>query len=147
MIRRKNGASRRLALLLSIAAGIVSGGVADAQNFPTAAGDTQLPALQAILAADGSVNVIIGLNLSFQPMGDLSSDAQAAQTLAIANAQNDLLDAHVGHNIQNVKLFKNIPYMAMTVDSAALDALVANPLVSTIEEDVSVPLALMENSP
>lgn len=109
--------------------------------------DAQLPKLRDMLNATGSAKVIIGLNIPFTPLGKVSESAQVAQTEAIANAKNGILTALAGLNVQNVKTFSYIPYMAMSVDSAALDALMANPLVSVIEEDAAEPPTLLESIP
>ncbi|MBF0291313.1 MAG: S8 family serine peptidase [Nitrospinae bacterium] len=160
------------ALLLSFIASIFLGGVAHSQNLTNprlkssaqswagplvdealnkkiqpAPKGAQLPALQATLAANGSVRVIVGLNLPFQPMGNIPPNAQTAQAVALANAQKDLLNTLAGHNIQSVKTFRHIPYMAMSVDLSALNALAANPMVSVIEEDRIVRPTLLESVP
>ncbi|MBM3126199.1 MAG: hypothetical protein FJZ87_14200 [Chloroflexi bacterium] len=107
----------------------------------------QLSQLRAKSDASGTAKVIIGLNLPFTPKGMLTESAQVAQVEAIANAKNGILKALAGHNVQNVKILSYIPYMAMSVDSAALDALAANPQVSVIEEDTPVPPTLLESIP
>lgn len=109
--------------------------------------DAQFSKLRDMANVTGSAKVIIGLNIEFTPMGKVSESAEVAQVAAITKAQNDILNALAVHSVQNVKKFSYIPYMAMSVDSAALDALMANPLVSVIEEDLAEPPTLLQSIP
>jgi len=99
--------------------------------------------LMAKAQADGAVLVIVGMRVAFQPEGRLTSSAAVeSQRAAISTAQEALLDQMAGYNVQFVKKFPFIPYMAMQVDAAALAGLAASPEVIHIEEDVAVPPAL-----
>ncbi|HNZ49776.1 MAG TPA: hypothetical protein PKN92_13105 [Candidatus Hydrogenedentes bacterium] len=92
------------------------------------------PALLAKVQKAGSVRVIVRLNTSFQPEGQLSGPtAVAGQKARIASTQARLQQEFSKHNVRGIKKFKHIPYTAMAVDSNALDALIANPLVVSIE--------------
>ena len=106
------------------------------------------PALFAKAKNAGSVRVIVRLNTSFQPEGHLSGPkAVAGQKARIADLQNQLQQKVIKHNVRGLKRFKHIPYTAMAVDPDALDALIANPLVVSIEEDKLVPATLTESVP
>ena len=52
-----------------------------------------------------------------------------------------------GHSISSIKRFKYIPYLAMEVDAAALEALVSDPGVVSIEEDKLLKPKLEESIP
>jgi hypothetical protein len=96
-------------------------------------------ALLTAVREQGSIPVIVGLDVPFQPEGELS-DPQAVQDQrqAIAEAQDRLLQRMAGLNISNVTTFEFIPFVSMTVDEAALRDLIANPEVTSIEQDTPV---------
>ena len=120
-------------------------------HLPEAYGQDSPKASSALIAksqATDRVRVIVKLNTSFQPEGRLSGpQAATSQRSQIANRQNQLQQAVAHHNVRGVKKFKFIPFTAMEVDSAALTALLADPLVASIEEDVPVPPALTDSAP
>jgi hypothetical protein len=93
-------------------------------------------ALLAAVREQGSISVIVGLDVPFQPEGEMA-DPQAVQTQrqAIAAAQERLLQRMAGLNIRNVTTYEFIPFVAMTIDEAALRDLIANPEVTSIEQN------------
>ena len=97
------------------------------------------PELDDLLAeaqANGQVCVIVGLRVSFKPEGELTgTQAVDAQRARIAQAQTDLLAQLSAYKVTDVKTFKFIPYMAMTVDAAALQYLASSSHVTSIEEE------------
>jgi subtilisin len=96
----------------------------------------------------GSVKIIVKLGTAFRAEGELSSAQDvSSQRAAIAQGQDQLLAALVGHRISNVKRFKYVPYMAMTVDDAGLAELINNPAVVQIFKDEMVPPALAQSVP
>lgn len=105
-----------------------------------AAPPTQAPYdIQDLLAkaqSQGVARVIVGLNIPYQPEGDLT-DSRAVQNQRrdIATAQDAVLKKMAGSNTTLVARFKYIPYMALQVDAAALVTLAALPEVTSIEED------------
>jgi len=117
--------------------------VAQGQDSPKAAS-----ALISKAQAADSVRVIVKLNTSFQPEGHLSGpQAAVGQRTRISKMQDQLHEAVSKHKVKGIKKFKYIPYTAMEVDSAALDALIANPLVVSIQEDIPVPPTLTDSVP
>lgn len=96
-------------------------------------------ALLAAVRERGNVRVIVGLDVPFQPEGELP-DPQAveSQRQAIAAAQDRLLQRMAGLNVHNVTTYEFIPSVAMTVDEPALRDLIANPEVRSIQQDVPV---------
>ena len=104
--------------------------------------------LLANVHARGHIRIIVGMALDFRPEGALAGEEAAEQQrLSIAQAQGHLLDQLASYNVDGVKEFHYIPYMALQVDEAALQHLLASPLVSSIEEDVAVPPALIDSVP
>jgi hypothetical protein len=118
------------------------------QTANTAGGNaiTQLDALSAKAQAEGQVPVIVRLDVNFQVEGTFSNAAVAAQRNAISKAQNSVAQSLTGMNAINVKTYRYVPYLAVTVSAAALQALARNPMVTEISEDVAVPPALAEST-
>ncbi len=107
--------------------------------------DTQLLARANSM---GTIRVIVGLNMEYQPEGMLSSaqDVQL-QHAAISQAQVDLLDRFSGYNISNSKQFATIPYISIETDAAALEAMLNDPDITNIQEDIPVPANLNQSIP
>ena len=96
----------------------------------------------------GSVLIIVGLDVSFQPEGKLgSSQAVQAQQASIAQKQDELLQSLSGQNVRVTSRFRFIPFIALEVDAAALSALASNPLVIDIQENALNPPALDDSVP
>lgn len=107
------------------------------------------PQLRALAQADGSAAVIVGFHVSgFSATAMAESEEEArAQQAAIARVRDRLLDRLQGQNITNIKTYDTIPYIAMTVDAAALQALYDDPEVTAVEEDFTVAPALSDSVP
>lgn len=97
---------------------------------------------------EGTVRVIVGLNVSSTPEGRLMSErAVQAQRNAIHSTQDILLGSLDRQNVKAYAEWDVIPYMALKVDEAALKVLESSPLVTSIEEDMLVPPALNTSIP
>ncbi|MBF0608294.1 MAG: S8 family serine peptidase [Candidatus Magnetobacterium sp. LHC-1] len=86
----------------------------------------------------GSVRVIVKVNVAVRPIGELSKSDAASQRSVIAQAQETVLEKLSGHNVISSYKYKFIPYISMTVDKAALDAVLALPEVDKVEEDITM---------
>lgn len=96
----------------------------------------------------GSVRVIVRLNTDYKMEGKLSSSqAVQDQRSRISQEQGKLLSRLVSHDLSGVKKFATIPYLAMKVNPAALDALSKDPGVVSIVEDKPVPPTLQQSIP
>ncbi|MFN8489716.1 MAG: Calx-beta domain-containing protein [Caldilineaceae bacterium] len=98
-----------------------------------------------VKAQQGSVRVIVGLQLpaAFQAEGALTSDvAIAAQRQAIVTTRQALLDSLAGYKAVAYTTYTSIPYVALSVDAATLQALQKSALVTTIQEDRLLNLTL-----
>ena len=110
--------------------------------------DTTVEDLLREAQQQGSVKIIVKLGTAFRAEGELSSAQDVlSQRAAIAQGQDQLLAALAGHRISDIKRFKYVPYMAMTVDEAALAELINNPAVVHIFKDEMIPLALAQSVP
>jgi subtilisin family serine protease len=107
---------------------------------------TQLDSLTAKAQAKGQVPVILRLNMNFKAEGNLSVPEVIAQRNAIADAQIAVIQPLVGMNATNIKKYQYVPYLAVTVNATALQALAKNPMVIEISEDVAVPPTLAEST-
>ncbi|GAP17218.1 S8 family peptidase [Levilinea saccharolytica] len=91
--------------------------------------------LAAKAAADGTVRVLVVLDVPDLEGEEGDVSAEAAQREVVAQAQDLLLEALADKNPTHVTRFEVFPFMAMTVDAAGLDALVASPAVTAVQED------------
>lgn len=98
--------------------------------------------------SEGSIRIIVKLAASFQPEGTLASVNEVeTQQNNINVAQKTLLQRLSGYTYSNVKQFQTIPFIALEVDAETLDALLQDPEVITIQEDVPVPPTLNQSIP
>ncbi|MCA9918631.1 MAG: S8 family serine peptidase, partial [Anaerolineales bacterium] len=105
-------------------------------------------ALTAQAQEEGTVRVIVQLDLPFRPEGDLDSDQAArVQQVTIDGLQQGVLSALADTNTGVLATYKYIPFMALELDAAGLEALAALPQVIAIEEDVPVPPTLSSSVP
>lgn len=126
----------KIALIITLLAVVIGLAAASpAQAVP----DEQAATVQTLIdkaEANGTVRVIIGLNVPFTPEGELSgTQAVQIQQQAIQTAQNRVLQQIASYNSELVASFKYIPAMAISVDAIALDKLMSLPEVSMVQED------------
>lgn len=96
--------------------------------------NANLQALRAAAANSGIVRVIVGFNADTSGARfEQVSEAQQIQT--IAAAQQSILSRLTGMNVSETQLFTYIPFLALTVNSAALDALANDPTVTHLQFD------------
>ena len=104
--------------------------------------------LQPTAQAQGTLRVLVSLQVPMQPEGRLRSLAQVTQQRQrIANALQTLSRQVTPAHAQVLRKFKFVPVMAMEVDEAGLAELAANPMVAHIQEDKPVPPILDESVP
>ncbi|MCK4693836.1 MAG: S8 family serine peptidase, partial [Anaerolineales bacterium] len=97
---------------------------------------------------EGSVRVIVTLNIPFKPEGLLLAPASVqGQRNGIAKAQEALAKRLESFNSTVIHNFKYVPIIALQVDAAGLSDLNANPQVKYIQEDVPEPPTLSESIP
>lgn len=95
----------------------------------------------------GRMPVIVGLDVDFRPMGELSPAEAAAQQAQIRSRQQQVLNALSGQRFSHVKRFQYTPRMALRVNEAALNGLARNPFVVSIQEDLLVAPTLDSSIP
>ncbi len=118
------------------------------QAAPPAQVPPELQDLVAKVQEYGSVRVIVGLNVSFQPEGTLAGPlAVRTQRQLIDVVQDSVMQKMAGTNTTLIAEFKYIPYIAVAVDADALARLAALPETTTFQEDVPSPPALASSIP
>jgi subtilisin len=96
----------------------------------------------------GEVPVIIKLNINTQPEGVLSTAAaKQNQRDTIKNIQNQVLKNLNRHDAKRTKKFKYLPYVAMSMDAAGLEAVLTDPDVTQVYEDKLSAPTLIESTP
>ena len=98
-------------------------------------------ALSARAREDGRVRVIVGVRTEGGPAAAtaaLRGRGPKERPAPIARAQQSLLVRMSAHSLSAVRRFKFMPYVAMEVDEAGLEALASDRQVVSIEEDVAV---------
>ena len=116
------------------------------------AGDESAQALYAKLLArikqEGSMPLIVGFSAPVAPESDLVDPGEVDQQRQMLTAVQDIvLTDLAGVEMDGVKRFETVPYMALTVDAEGLTALVGSDPVITIEEDVALPPTLLDSVP
>lgn len=102
--------------------------------------ETTLPAQHTALIErareQGTVRIIVTLGVPWKPEGELPDEAAiTAQRKAIADAQAALTKRLESFNVSDITAFQFIPSMAMAVDVPALELIIADPMVQSIQED------------
>ena len=107
-----------------------------------------LAALGAKARLEDRVRVIVGLRTGLRSAVASVGGLQEARTRSplIARTQQSLLVRMSGHGITLIRRFKFIPYVAMEVDKAGLEALSSDPEVVSIEEDRTVEPVLADST-
>jgi subtilisin len=92
---------------------------------------------------EGTVRAIVGLRTGFVPEGKLSRSQTADQRGRIASARAALLRADLsGTEYRTLREYETVSYVALKLTPQAFRAVQRSPHVSSITEDVAVPLAL-----
>ena len=97
-------------------------------------------ALRARVSSEDRVRVIVGLRTEggSAATAAISPGGPRQRPAPIARAQQALSIRMTPHPVSSVRPFKFMPYVAMEVDRAALEALAADPEVVSIEQEIPV---------
>ena len=105
----------------------------------------------------GRLRLIVGLREPFVAEATLATPMAGAQRARIAAGQRAVLatlgalrpaeGADVDRRGEKVTLFETIPFLALGADVATLEALLADPRVASVHEDIAVPPTLAESVP
>jgi len=100
--------------------------------------------LFAQLRERGEIRVIVGLGGIVESAPGGNSVADAIRERNISAAQTQFLAKFVGHHVRDIKLMRLHPFVTMTGDAATLNALFADPQVTSISEDRARILSLYD---
>ncbi len=96
----------------------------------------------------GRVRLIVELNVSFKPEGELFSGlSRHVQRYLISKAQNRVTDRLKAFHTRIIRDFEFVPYMVVEVDANALADLASNPDVFRIQQDLPQPPTLQVSIP
>ena len=105
--------------------------------------------LRQLAVKNGSVRLIVGVRVAVAPKGMMSANDIELQRARIAAAQTAVLNKIVSlkQKLQTLKLFANIPFMAVEANLPELEALASLPEITSIEEDrIATPLDAQSDS-
>ena len=91
--------------------------------------------LSALARDNGEVRVILSLETAQELARGPYRAPDQAKEQAVSARQQRVLQRAAGHNLRNVKRFRLHHFIAVTVDAAALEALLADPEVTSVSED------------
>jgi subtilisin family serine protease len=91
--------------------------------------------LQTPLAQQGELRVLVGLQTPDEIRQNVDITPDDAKEQAVSRRQQRLLQRLAGHNVRNVRALRFHHFVAMTVDAGALNALLADPDVTSVSED------------
>jgi subtilisin family serine protease len=103
--------------------------------------------LQATARVQGKARVIVQLDATFAPMGDLATTAAQSQVRQIRLAQQRVVDQLASPSATVLHRYTSIPYMVVTVDAAGLTALAELDGVVAITEDTVAYPTLLDSVP
>jgi len=95
----------------------------------------------------GSARVIVGLKTEVQPEGNLMQAERARQLQKIKEDQTGFLNRHQqGQQIEKIKQFKTIPFLAFEAKASALEQMQTDAQILSIEEDALAEPTLAEST-
>lgn len=108
-----------------------------------------LSVLRQQIAKNNTARIIIGVRAAFAPEGLMNPANAAQQRHEIVQRQSAVLEKVLSlkQKAHKAKRFETIPFMALEVDAAELEALASLSEVSSIEEDRLAAPTLAESSP
>lgn len=109
-------------------------------SFPSPTSDTKNQEYQELLKQaknKGTIRIIVGLDVDFIPEGELDTEAVNKQRQVINQAREQLLESLSEYNIKVLSENWIIPFIGLSVDEQALQAIINSPLVKGVEEDKS----------
>ncbi|MBI5666581.1 MAG: S8 family serine peptidase [Chloroflexi bacterium] len=135
MIHKKMLTAGLLTVLVAVLS-LASAGVAVAQD-----------ALLAKAREQGTVAVIVGLRMTYSPMGELSGAQAADQMARIQTARRSLVTQLGSQAVVKADSFNwLIPFVAMQVTAEGVQQLRASPLVFSVQEDRILKRTLVQST-
>ncbi len=104
-------------------------------------------AFLARIREEGSLPVIVGLRMKLKPEDGLPEAQARAQGETLARMQARVAAGVKGQDQEGFKRYTFIPFMALRIDEAQFRQLLADPDVTSIEEDISSTPQLKDSLP
>ncbi len=123
--------------LLFVATGCGSGDGNEEGANPRARNEAVWDDLEEKAQRDGTVPLLVTLDVETQPEGYLRPGERAAQRTRIAEARKTLFAELQETDYENARGFDVIPVVALDATPRTIEALRRSPLVAGIEEDVA----------
>ena len=98
-------------------------------------------------ASEGRVGVLVELAVPFAPEGTLPAGGPAGQRQALATAADAVASALGGTGAEVRHRYPSLPWMALSVGKAGLEALRGSPWVASVQEDEAHTLSLDTSVP
>lgn len=95
----------------------------------------------------GVLRVIVGLRETLADEDAMAAEQAKAQRLRLRASQQAVVAAAAGDDAKGVTYFTTIPFLALNVDAATLQRLLADPQVSSIQQDVPLRPNLLQSVP
>lgn len=110
----------------------------------------ELAYFQKVIAqaqTNGSIRVIVGLNMSFIPEGNLTPAQRAAQREAIKVIQDNLLNLLAQFQVVLVTRYEIVPFLTLDISATALEFIRTSPIVTSVRENKILKPLLRESVP
>jgi subtilisin family serine protease len=108
---------------------------------------TEYAELCAQIAEAGSARVLVQLDVSVKPAGQLSDPQENAQEARIDDAQEQVKEDLAGTDSDVIRELATIPFMSVEVDQDGLAQLVASDVVQNVAMDGLRPTSLIQSVP
>lgn len=103
--------------------------------------------LSARASQQGVLRVIVGLRETLADEDKMAPEQAKAQRSRLRSSQQAVAAARAGAGDDGVSYFETIPFLALNADSATLQRLLADPRVSSIQQDVPLRPVLLQSVP
>lgn len=97
--------------------------------------------------AEGSLSVLVRLNIDYRPEGLMDGYSILLQRSRIASVQDSLVARLPTASRLKVRRYEHVPVMAIEADASALRQLIGAPEVARIQEDIPAAPSLEESVP
>ncbi len=134
-------------LVIAVLFGLSVAQVESSVNPRSASRSPQYASLVNRALVEGSLPVLVQLNVGYRPEGGLDDYSALLQRSRIATIQESIASRLPLASRRTVRRFEHVPIMALQADAQALRDLRESPEVLRVQEDIPVPPSLAESVP
>lgn len=95
---------------------------------------------------NGSVRIIVGLNVPFTPEGYVNEGQREEQRLAIRQAQDVFVTRYISSNVRILHKYDFIPFLVIETGEMPLQQMKGDSEITSITEDIAVSPSLAESA-